>query len=133
MTPKTSITPLVVSLNSNKVLEFIRDRQLTQRQINDLNKLDSKLDSGITFAGDFVQAPNSNDKAIFMANNLALALDTNNDSITALSCAYLATRYPELKQLKISSNNEHISIELVYDKEYTEQAPVKFVSKKDLI
>jgi len=129
MTPKTSITPLVVSLNSNKVLEFIRDRQLTQKQINDLNK----LDSGITFAGDFVQAPNSNDKAIFMANNLALALDTNNDSITALSCAYLATRYPELKQLKISSNNEHISIELVYDKEYTEQAPVKFVSKKDLI
>lgn len=111
----------------------MRDRELSHKQLDDLVKIDTKLNTGLNLDGDFIQSPNSKDKAIFMANNLATALETNNDSIAAISCTYLATRYPDLKQLKISSVDGRISIELIYDKEFTQQEPIKFVTKKDLM
>lgn len=133
MKTKINTSPFVVSLNSSKVLEFMRDRELSHKQLDDLVKIDTKLNTGLNLDGDFIQSPNSKDKAIFMANNLATALETNNDSIAAISCTYLATRYPDLKQLKISSVDGRISIELIYDKEFTQQEPIKFVTKKDLM
>lgn len=125
--------PFVVSLNSTKVLEYFRERVISQSQVNDLNKIESKLDAGFTIDNKFISTPDSKDKAIFIANNLAAALEADNDSIAAVSCTYLATRYPDLLQLKISSINGYTSIELVYDKEYAEQTPIKYISKKDLL
>jgi len=133
MKTETKPLPFVVSLNSTKVLEYFRDRVINQSQLDDLNKLESKLDAGFNIDGKFIDSPDVRDKAIFIANNLAAALIADNDSIAAVSCSYLATRYPDLQQLKISSNNGYTSIELIYDKEYTEQSPIKYISKKDLI
>lgn len=133
MNTKSPKPKFIVSLNSKKVLEFTRDHQLNDKQHKDLKKLDQKLNSGITIAGKFIRSPNVNDKNIFIASNLVTALDTGNDSIAAISCAYLATRHPDLKQLKISTTEDQISIQLIFDKEFTEQIPIKFVAKKDLI
>ena len=126
-------TPFIVSLNANKVLEFRRDRNLSDKQLNDLAKLDAKLNAGIHIAGKFIQSPNTQEKAIFIAHQIANALNNDNEPTLALACAFLATRYPELKQLVISTHEDRISFELINDKEFAEQAPIKFVSKKDLI
>jgi len=133
MTSKTNNVPFIVSLNSNKVLEYYRNRELTDKQIQDLDKTEKKLNAGIHLAGKFVPSPSVEEKAVFMANQLALALDEDNEAVLAISCAYLATRYPDLKQLKLTTAEEQLSIELINDKEFTDQAPIKFIAKKDLI
>ncbi len=122
-----------VSLNSTKVLEYFRERELNQKQIDDLKQLEAKLNKGISIAGKYLKAPSTKDKAIFMANNLANALLTENESIAAISSAYLATRYPDVKHLKIATRDNQLSIEIIYDKEFTEQTPIKFISKTDLV
>lgn len=125
-------TPFIVSLNSDKVLEYYRDRPLTESQVKDLTAMDEKLEQGIEIADKFIQSPSQQEKAIFIANQLASALQEENDKALALSCAYLATRYPSLKQLRISTRDNQLSIELINDKEYTQQSPVKFVRKSEL-
>jgi len=133
MTSKANINPLIVSLNSNKVLEYYRDRKLTEKQTQDLDKTDKKLAAGVHFAGKFIPSPSAKQKAVFMANQLALALDENNEAALAITCTYLATRYPDLKQLKLTTVEDQLSIELINDKEFSDQAPIKFIAKKDLI
>lgn len=133
MTSKANINRLIVSLNSNKVLEYHRDRKLTSKQIQDLDKAEKKLAAGVHFAGKFISSPSAKEKAVFMANQIALALDEDNEAALAISCAYLATRYPDLKQLKLTTIEGQLSIELINDKEFSDQAPIKFIDKKDLI
>ena len=133
MTNESDNNLFVVSLNSNKVLEYHRDRQLNTRQMDDLNLVEAKLQQGIHIEGKYIQSASAQEKAVFMANQLAIALDEDNDSLLAVSCAYLATRYPMLKQLKITTTKDKRSIELINDKEYTDQAPIQFVAKKDLL
>ena len=122
----------IVSLNSNKVLEYYRERGLTKNQSADLNKMDTKLDHGINISGKYIESPNPQEKAVFIANQLVLALQSDNESILALTSAYLATRYPELKQLKVTTHEGKTSIELINDKEFIEQTPISFVPRKDL-
>ena len=133
MSNKPNSTPFVVSFNSNKVLEYYRDCKLSDMQISDLAKAEKKLSSGISISGKFIASPTAQEKAIFMASQLAHAISEENETVQALSCAYLATRYPSLKQLKLTSSHEQLSIELINDQEYADQAPIKFVSKKDLL
>lgn len=129
----TSNSPvLIVSLNSEKTLEYYRERELNQKQRSDLDKMEAKLDAGITVEDNFIRNPNPNDKAIFIANNLAQALLAENEAMTAFCCSYLATRYPELKHLKICTKDMQLSIEMMFDKEFTQQSPIKFISKSEL-
>lgn len=124
---------LVVSLNNNKELEYHRERELTDQQMRDLDSMEEQLDQGIHIAGQYFASPSQQEKAVFMANQLAMALTENNESVLAMASAYLATRLPDLQHLKISTHEDRLSIELIHDQEFTEQAPVKFVSKKDLL
>ena len=133
MTSKPNNTPFIVSLNSNKVLEYFRDRKLTNKQVQDLERAEKKLIAGRHLAGKFISSPNPQEKAVFMANQLATALDEDNETALGICCAYLATRYPDLKQLKLTNHEGRLSIELINDKEFSDQAPIKFVAKKDLI
>jgi len=133
MANETYNNVFVVSLNSDKVIEYHRERELNTRQIQDLHQVDTKLAQGIHIEGKFISDATAQEKAVFMANQLATALNEDNDTVVAISCSYLATRFPRLKQLKISMVNDQLSIELVNDKEYIEQTPIQFVPKEDLL
>ncbi|MFK8028105.1 MAG: hypothetical protein AB8C40_08630 [Gammaproteobacteria bacterium] len=128
-----NLHPFVVTLNAEKVIEYFRDRPLNQSQHDDLAATDLKLDQGIKIAGEFIKQPTDQDKAVFMANVLTNALDNDNDSAIAVACAYLATRFIHLKQLKITSHDDRVSIELINDQLYAEPIPIKFIPKKDLM
>ena len=128
----SSDLPLVVVLNSNKVIEYRRDRALTERQTRDLENTEIKMQSGIQVGNEFIDDPSEQDKAIFMANQLVLALENNHEPVIAISCAYLATRYPDLLQVRAVLENGSYSIQLINDEIYVENTPLKFKSKKDL-
>ena len=133
MNKKARLFPFVVSLNSSKVLEYYRDRPLSKKQHRDLEATDTKLNAGILAGGRLIQNPSMEDKSVFIANQLADALDNDDEVAIAIACAYLATRFINLKQLKITTHEDRVSIELVNDKEFAEQIPMKFTDKKNLL
>jgi hypothetical protein len=133
MSNKSDLYPFVVTLNSEKTIEYFRNRSLTLKQQSDLAATDKKLNLGINIAGEFIAQPSDEDKAIFMANILVNALDSDNETAIGIACAYLATRYLHLKQLKITTHEDRVSIELINDQLYAEPIPIKFIPKKDLL
>ena len=44
----------------------------------------------------------------------------------AASCAYLANRLPELKQIKVNEQNDAFSFDLVFDQEFNNAINVEF-------
>lgn len=125
-------TNLAVVINSEKILEYIRSRELTPKQHDDLEKIRTKLDKGIRLSGTYIPEPNTQDKAMFMANMLIEALNSDDDTSAALACSYLATNYPDLKQIRATVHDDRCSIQLINDQEYQEEHKIDFISKKDL-
>lgn len=133
MSEKLELSPFVVTLNSEKTIEYFRDRPLNQKQQDDLAATDTKLNLGFNIDGEFISQPTDQDKAIFMANILVNSLSSEDETAIAIACTYLATRYEHLKQLKITTHEDRISIELINDQLYAEPIPIKFIPKKDLL
>ena len=132
MVSNTHSTVLVVILNTQKVLEYNRDIRLTKKQLADLELLDQKLERELPPRLSAKGNSNSQDKATLVANMLVAALLQDDDPKIALSCAYLATRHTELKQVKARTDSGQVAIQLIFDEEYREATPMKFVAKKDL-
>ena len=132
MVSNTHSTVLVVILNTQKVLEYNRDIRLTKKQLADLELFDQKLERELPPRSSNKRNFNSQDKATLVANMLVAALLQDDDPKIALSCAYLATRYVELKQVKAKTDSGQVAIQLIFDEEYREATPMKFVAKKDL-
>ena len=123
---------LVVVLNSNKELEYFRDQQLSKKQIDDLKKVETRLNQGFHLGGHLLEQPTAQDKATFMANMLVEALINNNESTMALCCSYLATRYESLKQIRATVHDDRCTIQLINDQAYVEEAVVQIFNKNDL-
>ena len=123
---------LVVVLNANKVLEYFRDRPLSQSQLIDLETMDRKMNSGLQLGSRRINNPNPQDKATYVANLLVTALTNEEESKVAITCAYLATRFRDLKQIKADMHSGQLSIQLIFDEQYREAAPIKFIPKEDL-
>ena len=123
---------LVIVMNSEKVLEYFRQRSLSERQTDDLDRIDAKLEQGFQVGGDFIKQPSAEDKAMFMANMLIHALNQNDETKMGLCCSFLATRYPDLKQVRIVQHPDRTSIEMINDRAYVEEAKIQFKAKHDL-
>jgi hypothetical protein len=123
---------MAVTLNGIAQLEYNRDTALPPQQELYLDKMDQKMDEGI-FVGDAtITEPDLNQRAQFVAGNLAHAILSDDEAMCAALTAYLAIRLPDLHQVKIKndSSNEssnNISIELVFDEAYQKQVEVKFL------
>jgi hypothetical protein len=74
-----------------------------------------------------IAAPDLNQRAQFVAANLAHAILSDQEATAAALCSYLANRLPELKQVKIDNSQGDIAIELVFDEDYQKQVPVQFI------
>ena len=129
----TTIVPnLVISLNSEKVIEYHRGKPLSKKQQLDLVALDKKLNIGIQIGQQFISKPTLQDKATFIANLLVSALVEDDEAKVALTCAYLANHCGDLKQIKAEHRLDRLSIQLIYDEEYRDQAPIKFVPRNKI-
>ena len=127
---------MAVTLNGVAQLEYNRDKPLPPQQELYLDKMDQKMDLGI-FVGDVtIPSPDINQRAQFVAGNLVHAILSDDEAMCSALTAYLASRLPELKQVKITNNAEAtdgdgqanaVSIELVFDEAYQKQVEVKFL------
>jgi hypothetical protein len=127
---------LAVLLNDVAQLEYNRDQQLPPHQALYLEKMDTQMNEGIQVDNTIISNPDINQRAQFVAGNLADAILNDQESAAAALCSYLAKILPDLKQVKItqstnggasSTSNNEISIELVFDENYQQQVPVKFL------
>ena len=117
---------LAVLLNGIAQLEYDRDKMLPDHQELYLDKMDAKMDEGIMIGEELITHPDRNQRLQFVASNLAHAILTDNESMSAAMCTYLAIREPELKQLKIDNRGDGVALELDFDEPYHNQTVVQF-------
>ena len=115
-----------VIINGTPELEYDRTKPLSERQHQFLEKMDQELNTQIVMGDEVIQNPGIEEKAQFVTINLVNALHASNDSVAAAMCSYLATRVPNLKQVKVTENGGQMLIDLVFDEDYTRQVRVEF-------
>lgn len=117
---------MAVLLNGIAQLEYDRDKSLSEYQLTYLDKMDSKMAAGVAIGEETIEDPDENQRAQFVAANLYHAIKSEDEAMCSALCSYLATRLPELKQVKLDDNEGHVVIELVFDQKYGKQVPVSF-------
>lgn len=118
---------MAVILNGIAQLEYDRSRPLPPQQELYLDKMDQKMDEGIQVGDGFISTPDLNQRAQFVAANLANAILSDDEAMCSALTAYLASRLIDLKQVKITNTDGEIVIELVFDEDYQKQVPVQFI------
>lgn len=122
---------LVVLINGESQLEYDRGKPLPESQLQYLDRMDEQMNAGIRLASEWVEHPDGLQRAKFVAMHLVDALQQGHEAPVAASCAYLASRLPDLKQIKARLLGAGFSVELVFDKPYVAEAPVSFVRRPD--
>jgi hypothetical protein len=119
---------LVVVLDGVSQLEYMRATPLAEPQRQYLDRLDARMDGGIGLAGRHIAAPNPLQRAQFIALQLLQAVQDGNEEIAAASCAYLANRIPDLKQVRATTRGGLLSFDLVFDRAYAKEVKVEFMN-----
>ncbi len=118
---------LVVVLDGVSQLEYVRATALVPAQQDYLDRLDQKMDAGIELAGLYIQHPDALQRAQFIAVQLVQAVQAGNEAQAAVTCAYLANRIPDLKQVRASTRAGLLSFDLVFDKAFSKEVKVEFM------
>lgn len=117
---------MAVFLNGIAQLEYDRSKPLPDHQAVYLEKMDARMAAGIRVGEETIEHPDENQRARFVAANLLHAIKSDNESMAAALCSYLATRLPELKQVRFDENEGDVAIELIFDQDYRKQVAVDF-------
>lgn len=117
---------LSIVVNDELVLQYDRNQDLPEHQQQHLDILDNKFDQGIELQGKFLDNPTIEQRAQYMSLSLMEGIMYQEDPKAAVSMAWLATRLPELKQLKVFVDTEGSQFELIFDREYEPHQVVQF-------
>lgn len=117
---------LTVLINDEPQLEYDRARTLPEAQQDYLDRMDERMHAGIRLGGALVDSPDTLQRAQFMAIQVIDGLQDSNDSLVAAACAYLASRMPDLTQIKATLVEEGYSVELVFDEPHVNEVAVQF-------
>ena len=123
---------LVAVVNGDSEIEFDRSKPLAEQQRTYLDKMDEKMDMGIPSGQGNVFAPDQEQKALFVANQLMMAIESSNEQLIYASLAYLANRLPDLKQVTAKEKDGKQEISLIYDREYSPPQTINFVKPENL-
>jgi hypothetical protein len=104
---------LSIYVNEQLVYEYDRDTSLDDNQLTFLDRMDADMDRGIKIRGELITDPDDKQRATFVAMNLIRALQQENDAAISVSCAYLATRLPDLAEVQADDHETTVKIELV--------------------
>jgi hypothetical protein len=120
---------MTVVLNNEPQLEYDRDKPLPDHQALYLDKMDEKMNAGITIGEEHIDNPDLNQRIQFVAANLGHALKNDEEALMASLTTYIATRLPELKQIRFTEVDDGIEIDLNFDKPYAKEVLVPFPKK----
>lgn len=120
---------MAVLLNGIAQIEYNRAITLPVKQRDFLDRMDRDMDAGIQLGNQFIDQPDLIQRAQFIALHLIRSLLADNEQHIAASCAYLATRLPDLKQVKaVTKPDGAIGIDLVFTDDYKNQVKVEFLA-----
>ena len=119
-------TDLVVVVNDQLMLQYDRSKELPEHQQQHLQKLDGKFDQGIELQGHFIAQPDIEQRAKYMALSLMEGIIYQEDAKAAVSLAWLATRLPDLKQVKAIVDDQGTHFDLIFDRAYQSHQVVQF-------
>jgi len=123
---------LVAVVNGDSEVEYDRSKPLEAQQQAYLDKMDEKMDMGIPSGQGNVFAPDLAQKAQFVASQLMMAIEADDEPLIAASMAYLANRLPELKQVAAKEKDGQQQITLIYDRDYTPPQEINFIKPEHL-
>jgi hypothetical protein len=115
-----------VLVNGEFQFEYHRNRPLTERHQSYLARMDTIMNNGVILGEKSIENPNPLQRAQYVAGQLARAISSDNEPVIAATCAYLANRIPELRQIRIANGEGGESIELVFDQHLQNQVEVRF-------
>ena len=105
---------LVIVVNNSPEVEYDRSVKLDEEQARSLDMMDNKMDTGIPIDDQMVNQPDVKQRAHFVASQLFQALSDDNASAIASLTAYLATRLPEARQVRITQKEGGVEIDINY-------------------
>lgn len=118
---------MIVQVDGKVVLEYDRRKPLNKKQKEDLSLIDEQLSQDFKVKKHADLKPDPLKSTELIACALIKALQTGNDHVTAASCAWLANRIPELRQVKAKTeDSDSISIELVFNRGYQPEQTIHF-------
>ena len=121
---------MTIVINGEAKFEYDRDKPLTEKQHQFLNKMDVQMDAGIVLDDKSIENPDELQRAQFVALNLVQAIYAEDEQRVAAMCSYLANRIPELKQVKATQERQGFLIDLVIDQPHVKEASVNFIPPK---
>lgn len=117
---------LAVVVNDQLTLQYDRNKALPEHQQQYLEKLDRKFDQGIELQDEFYPQPNLEQRARYMALSLMEGIIYQEDAKASVSLAWLATRLPDLKQVKAIVDEQGTHFDLIFDREYQPHQVIQF-------
>ncbi len=121
---------LVVLVNEVVEVEYHRGKPLDDSQRLCLRRMDEQMDAGVPLGADTVARPDTLQRAQFVAIQVLEGLQDGNDALIAAGCAYLATRLPDLTQVKARLVDGGFSAELVFNEPYVKEVAVAFTPRR---
>lgn len=120
------MSTLVVVVNDQPMMQYDRSKALSDKKQYYLSTLDKKFDQGIELQSEKLDNPNMEQRAKFMALSLMEGIMYKEDDKAAASMSWLATRLPDLKQVKMFVDENGTHFELIFDREYQPHQVVEF-------
>ncbi|MGF1545738.1 MAG: hypothetical protein ACFCUG_00260 [Thiotrichales bacterium] len=125
---------LAIVVNGDKILDYDRNKRLPGRQRRFLDEMDAQMQAdGFAINGQQIVRPNALQQAQYVTSMLIGALVEDKEALAAATCAWLATRLPELQQVKtLLGADQETRIELVFDRSFDQSSleqPITFVTR----
>jgi hypothetical protein len=117
---------MAVVVNDQLMMQYDRNTPLPEHQQQYLDKLDTKFELGIELQNEFLANPDLEQRAKYMALSLMEGIIYQEDNKAAVSMAWLATRLPDLKQVKAIVDEQGAHFDLIFDREYQPHQVVHF-------
>jgi len=107
---------LAIIINDELVLSCDRNKRLPGKQRSFLDQMDDEMQQGITLGDEFIQSPQPQQCARYIAIGLVHAIQSKNEMLQASTSAYLINRHPDLNEIIVVDKNDELTLDLRYDK-----------------
>lgn len=106
---------LSVYINGEKVLDYDKSARQPGKIRQHLEGMDVDMDEGIELNEKHVSNPNKIQRAQYVAMSLLYGIQFKSDGMISATCAYLANRNPEIKQIRSIETGDEVTLDLIYN------------------
>ena len=103
-----------VYINGNKVLDYERPSRHTGIERRFLDEMELDLDEGIHLNGELIESPDKMQRASYVAMSLLYGIETENNDMVSIACAYLANRMTDLKQIRAVEEGQDVTLDFIF-------------------